>query len=54
MYNYISIHQYYERLNIMKIANYSLGELNELIPFEVDILQAVYNNLKEKMKKAQK
>ncbi len=51
MFGYMSIYTYYKMIHELKIAGYSLSEIATSIPFELDILLAMYyEDLKEKNK----
>lgn len=54
MFNYISIYKYYELQHNMKLAGYSLGEINEMLPFEVDIQAALHEKYLDEVEKARK
>lgn len=43
---------YYQVMNTMKLNGYSLIELNEMIPYEVDIFAALLKQAKEKEKQS--
>lgn len=50
MYDYISLVAYYERIAMMKMMGFSLGEQNEMIPFESEIMMIIYQKLEKEIK----
>lgn len=52
MFRYVSIYKYYEMIHNMKLANYSLDEINQMLPFEVEIQGALYEKYLDALEKA--
>ena len=49
VYDYINIFEYYEKINLMKFMGFSLSEISEMLPFEMDIMIMMQNKLKSEL-----
>jgi hypothetical protein len=51
VFGYVNIFAYYEMLHVMKLGGYSMSELDNLMPYEVEIFAAMYKNYLDTLEK---
>lgn len=54
MYDYASIHDYYLSIISMKENGFTLGEISNLYPFEIDIIYMIIESEKQKKRENKK